>query len=84
MNKGTVKWFNKKKGWGFITSDEGEDLFVHYSRILGDGYKVLKQGQFVDFDIEDSEKGRMAVNVTVIPGSAAETSDAAGSAAAGE
>ncbi len=66
MNKGTVKWFNAKKGFGFITNSEtGEDVFVHYSGIVSDGYKTLDEGQDVSFDIEQGAKGAQAVNVTV-------------------
>ena len=66
MNKGTVKWFNSTKGFGFITNSEtGEDVFVHFSGIVADGYKTLEEGQNVTFDIEQGEKGAQAVNVTV-------------------
>ncbi len=66
MNTGKVKWFNAVKGFGFITSDEGKDVFVHYSRLNMNGFKVLEQGQSVTFDIENGEKGPQATNVTVI------------------
>ena len=66
MNKGTVKWFNAKKGYGFITNSEsGEDVFVHYSGIVSEGYKTLEEGQSVTFDVEQGAKGAQAVNVTV-------------------
>ncbi|MDD2409253.1 MAG: cold-shock protein [Bacilli bacterium] len=70
MNQGTVKWFKSDKGFGFITNDESkEDIFVHFSGIVGDGYKVLEEGQKVTFDIEkdpkDSSKNK-AVNVNKI------------------
>ncbi|HHX33013.1 MAG TPA: cold-shock protein [Mollicutes bacterium] len=70
MNQGTVKWFKSDKGFGFITNDEtNEDIFVHFSGIVGEGYKVLEEGQKVTYDIEqdpkDSSKNK-AVNVTVI------------------
>ena len=64
MPTGTVKWFNNAKGYGFILSDEGnEDLFAHYSTISMDGYKTLKAGQLVSFDIIKGEKGLHAINI---------------------
>ena len=63
MEKGTVKWFNNTKGYGFITREAGDDLFVHFKSISGDGYKSLKQGETVEFDVEQGEKGLQAVNV---------------------
>lgn len=65
MNKGTVKWFDRKKGFGFITDDNGEDHFVHFSGINSEGFKALKPAQAVTFDIGENAKGKMAVNVTV-------------------
>ncbi len=66
MNKGTVKWFNSTKGFGFITNSEtGEDVFVHFTGIVADGYKNLTEGQNVTFDIEQGAKGAQAVNVIV-------------------
>ena len=66
MNKGTVKWFNSQKGYGFITNAEnGEDIFVHFSGIAGEGYKSLEEGQNVTFDITEGNRGLQAVNVTV-------------------
>ena len=66
MNKGTVKWFNAQKGYGFITNEStGEDVFVHFSGIAGEGYKSLEEGQNVTFDITDGNRGLQAVNVTV-------------------
>ncbi|MBQ3645720.1 MAG: cold-shock protein [Synergistaceae bacterium] len=61
--KGTVKWFNEAKGFGFITVDGGSDVFVHYSAIAGDGFKTLNEGQKVQFDIVDGNKGQQAANV---------------------
>lgn len=66
MEKGTVKWFNNKKGYGFIVTEAGKDIFVHYSKILGDGYKTLKEGDTVQFEIGDTDKGPQAENVQVI------------------
>ncbi len=63
MANGIVKWFNESKGFGFISTEDGSDVFVHYSSIQGDGYKSLAEGDSVSFDIEDSPKGRKAVNV---------------------
>lgn len=64
MAVGKVKWFNDAKGFGFIQLDEGADVFVHYTAIQGDGFKTLKEGQEVEFDLYDSEKGPQARNVT--------------------
>jgi CspA family cold shock protein len=63
MAKGTVKWFNNSKGYGFITQDNGDELFVHFSGIKGEGFKSLREGQAVQFDIEQDAKGPRAVNV---------------------
>ena len=65
MKTGTVKWFDSAKGFGFITSDEGNDVFVHFSAINADGFKTLEEGQKVNFDIVDGQKGPQASNVTV-------------------
>ena len=66
MNKGTVKWFNATKGYGFITNDEnGQEVFVHFSGIFADGFKTLEEGQKVTFDLEQGQKGLQAVNVVV-------------------
>jgi CspA family cold shock protein len=62
---GTVKWFNASKGYGFITRDSGDDVFVHFSAIVGDGYRSLDEGQRVEFTVAQGEKGLQAQNVTV-------------------
>lgn len=64
--EGTIKWFNEKKGYGFIQQDNGQDIFVHYSSIAGEGFKTLVEGQRVKFDIEEGAKGPKAVNVEKI------------------
>ncbi len=63
MQKGTVKWFNAEKGFGFITPDEGEDLFVHYTSIAGDGFRSLEEGQRVRFNVGPGRKGLQAIDV---------------------
>jgi cold shock protein len=64
--QGTVKWFSGAKGYGFLEREGADDVFVHYSAIVGDGYKSLQEGQSVEFSIEEGEKGLQAVNVTVV------------------
>ncbi len=66
MEKGTVKWFNGSKGYGFITREEGEDAFVHFNAIEGDGYKSLDEGDQVQFEIEQGPKGLQASKVSKI------------------
>lgn len=64
--QGTVKWFNGAKGYGFIERDEGEDVFVHYNAIIGEGYKNLDEGQRVEFNVVQAEKGPQAQDVVAI------------------
>jgi len=66
MTTGTVKWFNPEKGFGFITQEEGPDVFVHFSAIQGDGYRNLEENQKVEFDVSQGQKGPQASNVRVI------------------
>ena len=63
MQTGTVKWFNGSKGYGFISTDEGVDVFVHYNAIVGDGYKSLDEGDKVQFEVEEGPKGPQAIKV---------------------
>ena len=63
---GTVKWFNDAKGYGFISREDGEDVFVHYSSVEGDGFRSLSEGQAVEFDVEQGPKGPQAVRVRAI------------------
>ncbi|MEK7849861.1 MAG: cold-shock protein [Candidatus Omnitrophota bacterium] len=63
MAKGKVKWFNNQKGFGFITTESGTDVFVHFSAIQGEGYKSLEEGQEVEFEVEKGPKGEQATNV---------------------
>ena len=64
MHKGTVKWFNNQKGYGFISDEEGNDVFVHYSGLNMEGFKTLDEGQEVEYDVTEGAKGPQAVNVT--------------------
>lgn len=64
MAEGTVKWFNPRKGYGFILGDDGEDIFVHYASINSDGFKTLDEGDLVSYEISKGEKGLRAENVT--------------------
>lgn len=66
MNKGTVKWFNNQKGFGFISDAEGNDVFVHYSGLNMEGYKTLNEGQEVEYEVVDGAKGPQAINVTTL------------------
>ncbi|MBN1521932.1 MAG: cold-shock protein [Candidatus Aureabacteria bacterium] len=66
MAKGTVKWFNNSKGYGFISQESGGDVFVHHSEIQGSGFKTLKEGQQVEFEIRQGPKGDQAVNVVAL------------------
>jgi len=77
MAQGTVKWFNGDKGYGFIAVDGGQDVFVHFSAIVSDGYRNLEEGQQVEFDITQGQKGPQAENVKVI-GWPADTKASAG------
>ena len=63
MNNGTVKWFNSDKGFRFITGEDGNDVFAHFSAIQGDGFKTLDEGQAVSYDIEEGQRGPQAVNI---------------------
>lgn len=76
MATGRVKWFNDAKGYGFIEHDEGEDVFVHYSAISGEGYRSLTEGSVVEFEIQQDPKGPRAANVVVVePAPAPERAD---------
>ncbi len=66
MEKGTVKWFNTSKGYGFVTRESGGDIFVHFSGIVGDGFKSLNNGDAVEFEVEETQKGPQAVKVAKI------------------
>lgn len=66
MNNGTVKWFNAEKGFGFIEREDGDDVFVHFSGIATNGYKTLEEGQKVEFDITEGQRGEQATNVVPV------------------
>jgi CspA family cold shock protein len=68
MSKGKIKWFNDRKGFGFITQEDGNELFVHYTDIEARGFKVLEEGDDVEFDVEQSDKGPKAVKVSKLEG----------------
>ena len=63
METGTVKWFNGEKGYGFVTRENGEDVFAHFSAIQGEGFKTLEEGQAVEFEVETSDRGLQAANI---------------------
>lgn len=64
MAQGTVKWFNVEKGFGFISTENGQDVFAHFSAIQTNGFKTLEEGQKVEFDVEEGQRGPQAVNIT--------------------
>ncbi|MFP4104470.1 MAG: cold-shock protein [Phycisphaerae bacterium] len=66
MSKGTVKWFNNAKGWGFIEMENGEEAFVHYKDIQGEGFKALQRGEFVEFELVEGPKGPKAIDVEIL------------------
>ena len=66
MAQGTVKWFNAEKGFGFISREDGDDVFVHHTAIVGEGYRRLEEGQQVSFDVTQGKKGPQASNVTKV------------------
>jgi CspA family cold shock protein len=66
MTQGTVKWFNERKGFGFITAEDGNDVFVHFSAIQDSGFKTLQEGQSVSFDVQNGPKGLSAANVKAV------------------
>ncbi|HNS72103.1 MAG TPA: cold shock domain-containing protein [bacterium] len=66
MERGTVKWFNTSKGYGFITRESGGDIFVHFSGIVGDGFRSLNGGDAVEFEVEETQKGPQAIQVTKV------------------
>lgn len=66
MARGKVKWFNAKKGYGFISTEDGNDIFVHYKEIKTEGFKTLEEGEDVEFEIKSGDKGDQAVNVTKV------------------
>jgi len=66
MAQGTVKWFNESKGFGFLSREDGDDVFVHHTSIEGEGFKSLREGQEVEFEVQDGPKGPQAVNVKAL------------------
>jgi CspA family cold shock protein len=81
MSTGTVKWFDSKKGFGFIVGDEGEDIFVHFSVIQGDGFRSLKDGETVDYEVERGAKGLLAKTVRRLTANAVKVAGPTGEAA---
>lgn len=75
MSSGKVKWFNESKGFGFIEQDSGEDIFVHYTSIQGDGFKTLREGQRVEYEVTEGPKGLKAENVTAAEADTADIAD---------
>ena len=65
--KGTVKWFDSKKGYGFIIAEDGKEIFVHYTGIVKEGFKTLNEGQAVEYELGNGDKGEQAVDVTIVP-----------------
>ena len=65
--EGKVKWFDSKKGYGFIITEEGKEIFVHYTGIVKEGFKALNEGQFVTYEVGNGDKGEQAVNVQIVP-----------------
>ncbi|HZD05145.1 MAG TPA: cold shock domain-containing protein [Longimicrobiales bacterium] len=63
MSRGTVKWFNDSKGYGFIEQSDGDDVFVHFSSILGQGFRTLREGEVVEFEVRETDRGLQAANV---------------------
>ncbi len=66
VSRGVVKWFNVEKGYGFIQQDNGNDIFVHYTGIQGEGFRKLEEGQAIEFDVTDGKKGPQAINVVIV------------------
>jgi CspA family cold shock protein len=75
MAKGKVKWFSNKKGYGFITKEDGTDIFVHFSAIVAEGYKSLKENQEVEFEVSQGTKGEQAANVRALDGAVVEVNE---------
>ena len=84
MPTGKVKWFDPKKGYGFIVGEQGQDVFVHYTNILGQGFRALKDGEPVNYELVVSEKGHQARNVEHQPGESAESGPSSSPAQGGQ